>query len=98
MFSFDSQAANNLQITSLLDLTCKAVADMIKGIISPSHDTTGKSTEEIRKTFNIVNDFTPEEEEQVRKENEWLEDVSGSSVVVAMVILSDSSTVCCRCW
>lgn len=29
--------------------------------------------EEIRTTFNIVNDFTPEEEEQIRKENEWAE-------------------------
>jgi len=27
----------------------------------------GKSVEEIRKMFNIVNDFTPEEEEQIRK-------------------------------
>ena len=33
----------------------------------------GKTPEEIRKTFNIKNDFTPEEEEQVRKENEWCE-------------------------
>jgi S-phase kinase-associated protein 1 len=33
----------------------------------------GKSVEEIRKTFNIVNDFTPEEEEAIRKENEWAE-------------------------
>ena len=29
-----------------------------------------KSPEEIRQTFNIPNDFTPEEEEQVKKENE----------------------------
>eukprot|EP00158_Paraphelidium_tribonemae_P006946 Partr_v1_DN28047_c1_g1_i1_m56961 putative s-phase kinase-associated protein len=57
-------AANYLDIKPLLDLTCKVVANMIKG----------KSPEEIRKTFNIVNDFTPEEEEQVRKENEWCED------------------------
>ena len=34
----------------------------------------GKSVEEIRKTFNIVNDFSPEEEEQIRKENDWCED------------------------
>lgn len=27
-----------------------------------------------RKTFNIKNDFTPSEEEQVRKENEWCEE------------------------
>jgi S-phase kinase-associated protein 1 len=33
----------------------------------------GKSPEEIRKTFNITNDFTPEEE-QIRRENEWAED------------------------
>ncbi len=30
----------------------------------------GKTPEEIRKTFNIKNDFTPEEEEEVR-ENQW---------------------------
>jgi hypothetical protein len=57
-------AANYLDIKELLDLTCKTVANMIKG----------KTPEEIRKTFNIKNDFTPEEEEQVRKENEWCEE------------------------
>jgi S-phase kinase-associated protein 1 len=31
----------------------------------------GKTPEEIRKTFNIKNDFTPREEEQIEKENEW---------------------------
>ena len=61
-FSFTSlQAANYLNIKSLLDLTCQTVADMIKG----------KTPEEIRKTFNIKNDFTPEEEEEVRRENQW---------------------------
>ncbi|VFQ92207.1 unnamed protein product [Cuscuta campestris] len=54
-------AANYLNIKSLLDLTCQTVADMIKG----------KTPEEIRKTFNIKNDFTPEEEEEVRRENAW---------------------------
>jgi S-phase kinase-associated protein 1 len=31
----------------------------------------GKTPEEIRMQFNIKNDFTPEEEEQVRCENQW---------------------------
>ena len=55
------QAANFLNIKGLLDLTCKTVADMM----------TGKSLPEIRKMFHIINDYTPEEEEQVRKENQW---------------------------
>jgi len=57
-------AANYMDIKSLLDLTCAKVASMIKG----------KTPEEIRKTFNIVNDFTPEEEKQVREENKWCEE------------------------
>ncbi|KAK9456370.1 E3 ubiquitin ligase [Dipodascopsis uninucleata] len=57
-------AANYLDIKALLEVGCKTVANMIKG----------KSPEEIRRTFNIQNDFTPEEEEQIRRENEWAED------------------------
>jgi hypothetical protein len=30
--------------------------------------------QEIRKTFNIIDDSTPEDEEQIRRENEWSED------------------------
>ncbi|OMO80412.1 SKP1 component [Corchorus capsularis] len=54
-------AANYLNIKGLLDLTCQTVADMIKG----------KTPEQIRATFNIKNDFTPEEEAEVRRENQW---------------------------
>ena len=57
-------AAHYLNIEGLVDVCCKSVANMIKG----------KTAEEIRKTFNIKNDFTPEEKEQVRRENEWCED------------------------
>lgn len=64
MITNSFQASNYLDIKPLLDVGCKTVANMIKG----------KSPEEIRKTFNITNDFTPEEEEQIRRENEWAED------------------------
>uniref|UniRef100_A0A0E0EEN4 SKP1-like protein n=1 Tax=Oryza meridionalis TaxID=40149 RepID=A0A0E0EEN4_9ORYZ len=54
-------AANYLDIDGLLNLTCKRVADTIKG----------KTPEEIRKEFNIVNDLSKEEEEEIRRENPW---------------------------
>ncbi|KAI9219554.1 Skp1 family, dimerization domain-containing protein [Blastocladiella britannica] len=57
-------AANFLDIKPLLDLCCKVLANMIKG----------KSVEELRSLFGIVNDYTPEEEEEVRKENAWAEE------------------------
>ncbi|KAK6462357.1 Skp1 subunit D of kinetochore protein complex CBF3 [Scheffersomyces coipomensis] len=57
-------AANFLNITPLRDSGCKIVAEMIRG----------KSPEELRKVFNITNDFTAEEEAAIRRENEWAED------------------------
>lgn len=57
-------AANYMDIKPLLDLTCATIASLIKG----------KTPEEIRRTFNIVNDFTPEEEANVREENKWCEE------------------------
>jgi S-phase kinase-associated protein 1 len=44
-----------------MELGCKTVADMIRG----------KSTEEIREILNVENDFTPEEEAQIKRENQW---------------------------
>ncbi|CAN6193761.1 unnamed protein product [Urochloa humidicola] len=54
-------AAHNLKVQGLLDLTCQTVADMIKG----------QTTEEMRETLGLVNDFTPEEEEAIRREHVW---------------------------
>lgn len=56
-----SQAASYLNIKGLLDLTYQTVADMISG----------KTPEEIRNFFNIKNDYLPEEEEKIRRENQW---------------------------
>lgn len=55
-------AANYLAITKMLEMCCSKVADKIKG----------KSPEEIRTEFNIKNDFTPEEEEEIKRESEWV--------------------------
>jgi S-phase kinase-associated protein 1 len=57
-------AANYMDIRPLLDLCCAKVASMIRG----------KTVEQIRAEFNIVNDFTPEEEARIREENKWCED------------------------
>jgi len=68
-------AANYMDIKGLLDVTCKTVANMIKG----------KTPEEIRRTFNIKNDFTPQEEEQIRKENAWCEDWATIAAATHMI-------------
>lgn len=57
-------AANYLDIKGLLDVSCKTVANMMKG----------KSPSEIRAKFNIVNDFTPAEERALARENDWSEE------------------------
>lgn len=65
-------AANYLDVKPMLNLTCKAVAEMIKG----------KSPDEIKKIFGIQGEFTDEEIEAVYKENEWLrepEDAAAAS-------------------
>ena len=55
-------AANYLHIPSLLDVTCQKVADMIAAC---------EDEKEIRSTFNIENDFTEEEVEAIRMENQY---------------------------
>jgi len=57
-------AANFMNMKDLLELGCAKIASMIKG----------KTPEQIRKLFNIENDFTPEEEEKIKEENRWCEE------------------------
>ncbi|RLM86200.1 SKP1-like protein 1B [Panicum miliaceum] len=54
-------AANDLEIERLLDAICHKVAGMIKG----------KTPDEIRATFNIVNDLTPAAEAELRHKYAW---------------------------
>ena len=56
-----TKAANYLNMEAFLEECCKAVAGHMRGL----------STEQLRQKFNIVNDFTPEEEEQLRRETAW---------------------------
>ncbi|XVF33815.1 hypothetical protein REPUB_Repub18cG0003200 [Reevesia pubescens] len=54
-------AANYLNIKDLLDMLNQAVADRIEN----------KSVEYVRRFFGIENDYTAEEEAEVRAQNEW---------------------------
>ncbi|GJN25288.1 hypothetical protein PR202_gb13095 [Eleusine coracana subsp. coracana] len=54
-------AANFLNIKNLYEITCQKVADMIKG----------KTPNQLREMFNVTEDFTKEEKEQMLRENFW---------------------------
>lgn len=55
----------------------------------------GKTPEEIRKTFNIKNDFSAEEEEEVRRENQWaFEWKKPCFIIWVYVILFSFATDC----
>ena len=56
-------ASNYLEIRPLLELACANVGSLVKN----------KSIQEIRKFFNIENDFSPEEEQQIMEDNKWAE-------------------------
>jgi S-phase kinase-associated protein 1 len=58
-------AANYLDIKPLLDLICAKIATYVKG----------RTPEEIKASFGVTDEFTPEEEEAVRKEYPWLDDL-----------------------
>eukprot|EP00518_Triparma_eleuthera_P001071 CAMPEP_0182465788 /NCGR_PEP_ID=MMETSP1319-20130603/10702_1 /TAXON_ID=172717 /ORGANISM="Bolidomonas pacifica, Strain RCC208" /LENGTH=140 /DNA_ID=CAMNT_0024665641 /DNA_START=80 /DNA_END=502 /DNA_ORIENTATION=- len=60
-------AANYMDVEPLLDLTCAKFASFM----------VGKSKEELNALFEIDYDslFTPEEEQRVREENRWCENV-----------------------
>ncbi|CAN8304672.1 unnamed protein product [Cochlearia groenlandica] len=91
-------AANYMNISGLLDLTCKTVADMMRGKTPQQIRECWNKLEaqailkrlglrdifrsylnislwsypsRIRKHFNIKNDYTPDEEAEVRRENQW---------------------------
>lgn len=57
-------AINALKYKDLFDLGTKTVANMAKG----------KSVEELRTTFNLKNDFTPEQEASNIAENSWCDE------------------------
>ena len=57
-------ASNYLGLEDLKDLLSAKMATMMKG----------RSAEHIRQTFNLENDFTKEEEEEIKKENDWCQE------------------------
>ena len=60
-FFWHPQAADYFNVSSMLELTVNTSAGKMKG----------KTPEEIRDTFDIVCDYTPEEEQEVRRQHFW---------------------------
>ena len=56
------KCVNYLDRKDLLDASCRLVANEIKKCKGP---------EEIRQRFNIINDFTPEEEQSIQADMAW---------------------------
>lgn len=54
-------AANYLNLENLTTNGCNRIAEIIKG----------KTPQELRDTFGIENDFTPEEEAEIQRQNTW---------------------------
>ncbi|KAI2783634.1 Skp1-domain-containing protein [Daldinia loculata] len=54
-------AANFFDINELFDYCAKSIATVVENM----------STEQMREYFEVENDFTPEEEEQLRKDHGW---------------------------
>ena len=59
-----TKAANYLNVALLLDLCCRTIAKQM----------TGLKAEELRKKFNLTNDFTPEEEAKMAAEFAWIDE------------------------
>ena len=57
-----TKAANFLNVPSLLDLCCRTIAKQMTGLKAP----------ELRRKFNLPNDFTPEEEARMAAEFAWI--------------------------
>jgi S-phase kinase-associated protein 1 len=55
-------ACNFLNIEGLLDPGAETIASMIRN----------KSPEELRRVFDVPNDFSPEEIDRIRRDNEWI--------------------------
>lgn len=54
-------AANYLDVKFVLEAGAKHIASLIEG----------KTVEEMREVLGVENDFTPQEEEELRRENQW---------------------------
>ena len=60
-------ASNFLDMKRMFDVACQGLANLIAG----------KTPDQIRETFGIENDVTPEEEKQMYQEFEWMEPRTG---------------------
>ncbi|ESQ30630.1 hypothetical protein EUTSA_v10012032mg [Eutrema salsugineum] len=74
--NWDTEFAKNVDESMLLNLTLAADYLKIESLFHLITETVArvietKTVEELRTFFNVENDYTPEEEAQIRKENSW---------------------------
>uniref|UniRef100_A0A1W7R6V7 Putative s-phase kinase-associated protein 1 n=1 Tax=Aedes albopictus TaxID=7160 RepID=A0A1W7R6V7_AEDAL len=63
------QAVHYLNIRGLVVLTCKTVANMMKG----------KTQDQVREMFNIKNDLTKKQQDQIRRQHQWYQEYESDS-------------------
>jgi len=69
-----TMAFNYLGMKEYLNIACKKIAMEIENILDDKTFNEEENIERLRAKFKLVDDFSPEEREKIKKDNEWIHD------------------------